>query len=519
MSAGVDRPGVSVVVPTHNSGQHLEPLVTSLGRQALPPGDYEVIFADDGSADDTPQRLDALAAADPHLRVLHLEHSGWPSHPRNQGLEQARGEYVFFADDDDWFGDGALARLLDCARSHDADIVIGRMVGHGRGVPRELFRENRFGTTLVDAPLADSLTCHKLFRRSFLHRHGLRFPEGHPRRLEDHRLMTQAYLLAERVCVLADHLCYHHYRRTDAGNVTATRMDPAEYYSALRAALDIVAAHRPPAAARLRLHRRWLRKEMLNRLRGRALLSAPEQWVEQVAGEVGGLLRDRFTPDDVAGLPPLYRVVAHLAEQGRVADLRRLAEWEVSVRAHATVDRWSVAGSTLTLAVTGHLGAGEQPVRFDGRGLPVLPVAEVEPRTGPALHAGGTKTEVVVRRRETREEFFLPVTTTTERIPSGDGDAQVRHRTTATVDFAALGGGRTAGTWEVRARLVQAGWALDSRLPLLVRCATDGAAPRVEDTRLLRSRVDRAVRRVGRALGRTVRRGDRSNDRRAEPGR
>ena len=126
MSGGTDRPAVSVVVPTYNCWAHLDPLVASLSRQGLPPGGYEVIFADDGSTDDTPRRLDELAAADPQVRVLHLEHSGWPSHPRNQGLEQARGEYVFFADDDDWFGDEALARLHACAHDHDADIVIGR---------------------------------------------------------------------------------------------------------------------------------------------------------------------------------------------------------------------------------------------------------------------------------------------------------------------------------------------------------------------------------------------------------
>ncbi|MCZ7427362.1 glycosyltransferase [Micromonospora sp. WMMA1949] len=509
MTDDTDRPMVSVVVPAYNCGANLDPLVASLPKQGLPPGSYEVIFADDGSTDGTPQRLDELAAADPHVRVLHLEHSGWPSHPRNRGLEEARGEYIFFADDDDWFGDDALARLHACARDHDADIVIGRMVGHRRGVPRELFRENRFGVTLADAPLADSMTCHALFRRSFLDRHGLRFPEGHPRRLEDHRLMAAAYLLAGRVCVLADHPCYHHVRRADAGNVTATRMDPAEYYAALREALDIVDANRSPAATRLRLQRRWLRKEMLSRLRGQTLLSAPEQWADQVAGEVGRLVEERFPPEAVAGLPPMFQVIAHLAAQGRVADLRRLAEWEVSVRPHAAVDSWRIDGRTLTVAVSAGLRAGDEPLRFDDQGLPVLPVADAVP-AGVVMRAGGARTDVVVRRRETREEFFLPVAATTERAEAGE----VRHRSTATVDFATLNGGRTRGTWEVRARVIQAGWALDARLPIVVRCPADGGVPRVEDPRRLRSRLRRAVRRIrDRALGRSARAGSRSHDR------
>ena len=192
-----------------------------------------------------------------------------------------------------------------------------------------------------------------------------------------------------------------------------------------------------------------------------------------------------------------------------MADLRRLAEWEVSVRAHVSVGGWRVQGRTLTVTVDAHLRAGDEPLRFDDQGLPVLPVADAVP-AGVVMRAGGARTDVVVRRRETREEFFLPVAATTERAEAGE----VRHRSTATVDFATLNGGRTRGTWEVRARVIQAGWAPDVRLPLVVRCAADGGPPRVEDSRRLPSRIRRAVRRIrDRALGRSARSGSRSHDR------
>jgi glycosyltransferase involved in cell wall biosynthesis len=499
MNVGAECPRVSVVVPTHNTGSLLDRLVASLQRQSLPPEEFEVIFVDDGSTDATPRHLDHLAAAHPHFHVVHQEHSGWPSRPRNVGAEWARGEYVFFADDDDWFADEALERLHACARTYDADIVVGKMAGHRRSVPRELFRQNRFDATLANAPLIDSLTCHKLFRRSFLDKHGLRFPEGSPRRLEDHRMVVRAYLLSGRTCVLADYTCYHHQRRTDAGNVTATRLDPAEYYAGLREALDVVDAHVPPGALRDRLHRRWLRNEMVERLRGRRMTDAPRDWVEQVAGEIRQILRDRFAPGVAAGLPPLQRAIASLAEQGRVADLRRLAEWEAGVRAHGSVGRWTVAESTLTVTVRAELRAGEEPMRFgaDGRDLPVFPVAGVEPPPG-ATPAGRPRMDLVARNQETQEEVFLPVTVDTERVPEGDV-LRIRHQASATVDFAALNGGRTRGTWQLKARVTGAGWTRDTRLPLLVHCAADGARPRVENERAFWSRLRRVVaRRWGR---------------------
>ncbi|MCW3845329.1 glycosyltransferase [Micromonospora yasonensis] len=489
-----DCPKVSVVVPTHNCGPHIDRLIASLARQSLPPGEFEVIFVDDGSTDDTPRRLEDLAATHPHFHVVRQENSGWPSRPRNVGVERARGEYVFFADDDDWFADEALERLHACARTYDADIVVGKMAGHGRSVPRELFRKNRFDATLANAPLIDSLTCHKLFRRSFLDKHELRFAEGPHRRLEDHRMVVRAYLLSGRTCVLADYTCYHHYRRTDAGNVTANRLDPAEYYAALREALDIVDAHVPPGALRDRLHRRWLRNEMVERLRGRRMTDAPEDWIEQVAEEVRQIIRERFAPGVAAGLPPLHRAIASLAEQGRLADLRRLAEWEAGVRAYAETPRWELTAATLAITVVAQLRAGDQPMRFaaDGTELPLFPVDGIEPPPGAAAPAGRPKVDLVARRRETEEEIFLPVTVDTVRVPEGDA-LQIRHRATATVDFAAFNGGRTRGTWQLKARVTGAGWTRDVGLALLVHCAADGAPPRVEDERTFWSRLRRLV--------------------------
>ena len=89
---------VSVVVPVYNPGRYIEPCIESLLRQTLPPGEHEVVFVDDGSTDETPARLDELAASHSHVRVIHQENSGWPGKPRNVGVEASRGEYVQFVD-------------------------------------------------------------------------------------------------------------------------------------------------------------------------------------------------------------------------------------------------------------------------------------------------------------------------------------------------------------------------------------------------------------------------------------
>ncbi len=53
---------VSVVVPVYNPGDYFTPCIESLTSQSLPADEFEVICVDDGSTDDTPARLDELAA-------------------------------------------------------------------------------------------------------------------------------------------------------------------------------------------------------------------------------------------------------------------------------------------------------------------------------------------------------------------------------------------------------------------------------------------------------------------------
>ena len=142
------------------------------------------------------------------MRVEHIPNSGWPGKPRNLGIEMARGEYVYFVDNDDWLGKGALNRLYNRAERDEADIVIGKVVGEGKFVARSVFKRDRKDVTLEWAPLVRLLTPHKLFRKALLDEHGIRFPEGR-RRLEDHVFTMHAYFHAQHISVLAGYPCYH----------------------------------------------------------------------------------------------------------------------------------------------------------------------------------------------------------------------------------------------------------------------------------------------------------------------
>src|SRR3954468_20938007 len=134
---------VSAIVPVYNPGTDIDDCIRTLLDQSLAPSDYEVIFVDDGSTDGTGERLDQLGREHPNVHVEHIPNSGWPGRPRNVGLELAKGEFVYFVDNDDWVGREALESLYERALRDDAVIVTGKVVGHGKLVPRDLFAADR----------------------------------------------------------------------------------------------------------------------------------------------------------------------------------------------------------------------------------------------------------------------------------------------------------------------------------------------------------------------------------------
>ena len=217
---------VSAIVPVYNPGSNIDDCIDSLLNQSLPAGEYEAIFVDDGSTDATPARLDELARRHPNVRVAHIPNSGWPGRPRNVGVDMARGEYVYFIDNDDWVGPEALERLYATAQRDEADVVIGKVVAHGgRRTSRPMFRRNRSGLGIDRPLLLTMLTPHKLFRRAFLQEHAIRFPEGRVR-LEDHIFVLHAYLHTDRVSILADYPCYHWILRDPDVNASSGQIEP-----------------------------------------------------------------------------------------------------------------------------------------------------------------------------------------------------------------------------------------------------------------------------------------------------
>jgi glycosyltransferase involved in cell wall biosynthesis len=315
-------PRVTVVVPTFNSGRHLGELIASLDRQSLRPEEFEVVLVDDGSSDGTEALVDRIAEARPNVRAVHIPASGWPGRPRNVGLDEARGEFVYFVDHDDHLGDEALERMTDYGRQHGSDVVIGREVRVGRGpLAPKLFAENRPKVDLSWEPLWGVRTPHKMFRRQFLLDSGVRFPEG-PRRLEDHAFIVPVYFAASTISVLADYPCYYWVFHADREH-SSSGIDPDSYYPFLEEVLDLIEKHTDPGPERDKLLSYSYSTKVLAAI-GRSVARWEPSAQEALLRNATELARTRFADSD-AYLQPARRLLSHLVRAGRSEDVLALA--------------------------------------------------------------------------------------------------------------------------------------------------------------------------------------------------
>ena len=99
----VVTPRVSVIIPVYNGGRFLGEAIASVLAQTY--GDWELIVVDDGSTEDVEP---VIAPYGSRLRYVRQENQG-VAVARNRGLELARGEFITFLDQDDWFEPDKLA--------------------------------------------------------------------------------------------------------------------------------------------------------------------------------------------------------------------------------------------------------------------------------------------------------------------------------------------------------------------------------------------------------------------------
>ncbi len=207
---------LTIIVPAYNVAKYLPACLDSMAAQ--PGNDFSVLVVDDGSPDSCGAIADEYAARDSRFRVLHQANAGVGA-ARNAGLEQARGEWIWFVDGDDMIASNAVSSVLSAA-TPELELVCFGFAWYRRTerpvpnvTPRILTADELAALRLriiyprEDLPCGDmpvQSTSFCLYRRAFLLQNGLRFlthiPSGQDQLFNQQaliRCMHAAYLNAK----------------------------------------------------------------------------------------------------------------------------------------------------------------------------------------------------------------------------------------------------------------------------------------------------------------------------------
>jgi glycosyltransferase involved in cell wall biosynthesis len=190
-------------LPSYNRLTYLREAVASVRAQTMPL--WELIVVDDGSTDGTGDWVTGLD--DARIRLLAMDHCGYPSKLRNRGIAAARAEWIAFLDSDDLWVSDKLERQLglhrdrqqlrwSCTRFEFIDAA-------GAGIPGASFKAWRERRGLVRALLLNEAMLalpSVLMARSLLSElHGF---DEHFQFVEDHELWFRACRRAD--CGIVD---------------------------------------------------------------------------------------------------------------------------------------------------------------------------------------------------------------------------------------------------------------------------------------------------------------------------
>ena len=210
---------VFVVVPAYNVQAYIERCIQSIfSNRAL----VWVICIDDGSNDQTPAILESLKPLHTYLTVLHVENGG-PSRARNIGIEfalnhAATGDYLIFADSDDFMEPGYVDTMLAETCNGKADVVCSsfQFYRDGRSHPF-LGMDSVFGSynafegtrlLLSDKTIQSHPHC-KLFKAHLWE--SVRFPAG-INYMEDQATVFKAFCLATNITLISNYGYFYNQR-------------------------------------------------------------------------------------------------------------------------------------------------------------------------------------------------------------------------------------------------------------------------------------------------------------------
>lgn len=170
---------VSIIIPVYKVEPYLDKCVQSVIDQTYK--NWEIILVDDGSPDRSSQMCDEWAQKDKRIRVIHQKNRGL-SGARNTGIREAKGEWLYFLDSDDWIIPECIALMMQVVDEYpDVDMVMGNIKTIGKDYGWKFAEPGVYTEGFIEMSCSYkiyTMAWNKLLSKSFLVSNNLYFEEG-----------------------------------------------------------------------------------------------------------------------------------------------------------------------------------------------------------------------------------------------------------------------------------------------------------------------------------------------------
>lgn len=201
---------VSVIVPIYNVRKFIERGVRQVLQQTYK--NFELILVDDGSTDGSYEECREWATVDNRIKVLHQQNTG-AGGARNLGIDNAKGEYIYFYDIDDKIQQNLLEYCVGKMGEMDVDFICFGYENIETTYKSKVLVEfpevhitsnKEFKSLYVDQFVlkVNGFPWNKFYRKSFLIKNGLRYENQRIQQdevfnLKCYRYLEKAYLSPE----------------------------------------------------------------------------------------------------------------------------------------------------------------------------------------------------------------------------------------------------------------------------------------------------------------------------------
>ena len=230
---------ISIVMPVYNGSDFIKRSIGSALKQTLE--DIEIICVNDESTDNSLEILEELKKEYDFIKIINQKNRG-SGKARNNGINNATGEYIAFLDVDDIFVDeDALEKMYNSAVNNDADIVSANLVRVSNEDEIEEnfnYAEKNYMYFSEDCEIEPDeygipwAFYKNIFKRSFLNKFNIRFPDLS--RGQDPVFLAEILTKVDKVYAVNSDLYGYYYnaagQANDKINTTEKKIDYLNHY-------------------------------------------------------------------------------------------------------------------------------------------------------------------------------------------------------------------------------------------------------------------------------------------------